>query len=169
MPIEIWKPVTGFIEYSISNHARVRSEARIIVRSDGVRYRVAEKILKTTVNADGYPTVKFSRGGETQTAYVHDLVARAFIGEKPEGQEVRHLDDVKTNCRPSNLAYGSRSENVLDCVRNGTHHFAKRTACKHGHEFTPENTTHERNRPRTRICRTCRNDITKRYQDRRAA
>ncbi|MFV8242154.1 NUMOD4 motif-containing HNH endonuclease [Mycolicibacterium peregrinum] len=169
MSTEIWKPVTGFIEYSISNHARVRSEARIIVRSDGIRYRVGEKILKTTANADGYPTVGLSRDGESQTFYVHDLVAQAFIGDKPEGMEVRHLDDVKADCRPSNLAYGSRSENVHDSVRNGNHGFAKRTACKRGHEYSPENTVFRSSRPTTRICLTCDHDSKKRYHDRRAA
>jgi len=33
--------------------------------------------------------------------------------------ECRHLDDVKTNNRIDNLAYGTRDENVRDGLKNG--------------------------------------------------
>src|SRR5690606_11217835 len=87
---------------------------------------------------------------------VHRLVMEAFVGPLPEGMEVRHLDDDPDNNALSNLVYGTRSENLEDRVRLGTHHHARKTHCTHGHPFSPENTYIT---PRkTRVCRTCKRD-----------
>lgn len=56
---------------------------------------------------------------------VHQLVALAFYGERPEGKEVRHLDGNKLNNHKDNLRYGTRSENQLDSVNHGSHSFVK--------------------------------------------
>lgn len=68
----------------------------------------------------GYPLVcvRF-RNGRYCAVHVHTLVARAFIGPRPKGQDVRHLDDNELNNRPSNLAYGTRKMNMADAFRNG--------------------------------------------------
>jgi hypothetical protein len=47
------------------------------------------------------------------------LVALAFLGPCPDGQEVRHLDGDPLNNRVDNLEYGSRTENILDVYRIG--------------------------------------------------
>lgn len=89
--------------------------------------------------------------------YVHQLVAKAFIGPCPSGLEVRHLNGAYADNRATNLAYGSRSDNVLDSVRHGTYRNAnaEKTHCVRGHEYTLENTY----RPRgvgARRCRACK-------------
>jgi len=56
---------------------------------------------------------KFSYG-------VHTLVAKVFIGEQPEGQEVRHLDCNSFNNNLENLAYGTRKQNMQDSIKNGS-------------------------------------------------
>lgn len=45
---------------------------------------------------------------------VHHIVLTTFVGPCPEGLECRHLDGVKTNCRLSNLAWGTVTENAED-------------------------------------------------------
>lgn len=50
---------------------------------------------------------------------VHRLVASAFLGPCPGGQEVRHLDGNPQNNAVTNLAYGTRTENILDVLRIG--------------------------------------------------
>ena len=44
---------------------------------------------------------------------------RAFVGEPPEGMEVRHLNGDPTDNRLENLKYGSRTENILDVFYQG--------------------------------------------------
>lgn len=84
---------------------------------------------------------------------VHSLVAEHFVGARPEGTDIRHLDGDKLNNAATNLAYGSRSENNLDQVMHGTHPEASKTHCKRGHEFTPDNTRIETTGARR--CLTC--------------
>ena len=71
----------------------------------------------------------------------------------PEGP-LRHLCN-----RPGCVLHaveGTMSENRYDSVAAGTHNNARKTHCKWGHEFTPENTYRDRNG--NRGCRTCRNE-----------
>lgn len=55
------------------------------------------------------------------TYYVHTEVAKAFLGPRPEGMVIRHLDGDRYNNNASNLAYGYPVENVADDVKHGTH------------------------------------------------
>tara|TARA_B100000408_G_scaffold100189_1_gene77469 strand:- start:592 stop:819 length:228 start_codon:yes stop_codon:yes gene_type:complete len=62
---------------------------------------------------------------------IHRLVCAAFNGPAPAGATlVRHLDGVVTNNVPSNLAWGTTSDNLLDAVRHGTHFSAKKRTAK---------------------------------------
>lgn len=45
---------------------------------------------------------------------VHTLVAETFIGPRPEGQQVRHLDGVRWNNNAWNLEYGTAVQNASD-------------------------------------------------------
>ncbi len=67
----------------------------------------------------GYPVVDLWRGKKPHRIGIHRLVALAFIGPCPEGQEVRHLNDIRTDNRLENLAYGTRTQNMEDRRRNG--------------------------------------------------
>lgn len=85
---------------------------------------------------------------------IHTLVLEAFVGPRPEGADGCHWNDVPDDNRVENLRWDSRSANVLDSVRNGSHGFAIRTHCPSGHEYTPENTyLHPQG---SRNCRACR-------------
>lgn len=50
---------------------------------------------------------------------VHSLVALAFLGERPEGYVVRHLDGNSNNNSASNLCYGTISQNQKDDIFHG--------------------------------------------------
>lgn len=58
--------------------------------------------------------------GSNNSWDVHRLVMYTFVGPCPEGQEVRHLDGDPSNNNLSNLAYGTRKQNMQDAVRHGT-------------------------------------------------
>lgn len=70
-------------------------------------------------------TVAFGRGN---SRCVHMLVAEAFLGPRPIGQEVRHKDDDRTNPRLDNLEYGTRQDNVNDMMGRGRYWSPKRRA-----------------------------------------
>ena len=101
--------------YWISNS----NEDKIINKNTG-------KILKIRFDKDGYPMISLrTKDGKKKTCGVHVLKAKAFLfGPNPLGYNVvRHLNDVKTDNRLTNLAWGTQSDNVRDCIRNGNFNY----------------------------------------------
>ena len=78
------------------------------------------KIKSLSIGSHGYFQVSLSRDGKPENTTAHSLVMRAFVGECPDGMEVRHLDGCRTNCKLSNLAYGTYAENSADKNLHGT-------------------------------------------------
>jgi hypothetical protein len=124
---ETWRPIDGYDgKYWVSSLGRVRSFAT---------NRTVGRLLVPHVRARNYPTVNLYWGRKRSNQYVHQLVAHAFLGPRPDGAEVRHLDGGRFNNRADNLAYGSKSENALDAVRHGAHAGARKTHCPQGHPY----------------------------------
>lgn len=98
------------------------------------------KPCKDTRPGKGHLTVQLWNGGKKKRIKIHILVMELFVGPRPKGLEVRHLDGNPENNHVRNLKYGSSSENKLDQVRHGRHAYASRTHCANGHEYTEENT-----------------------------
>lgn len=70
----------------------------------------------------GHVSVVLGRGENGKNspgAPVHGLVARAFLGPTPKGQEVLHKNGNSQDNRLANLRFGTRSENNRDIVRHG--------------------------------------------------
>lgn len=143
---EEWRPVLGWEGlYEVSNHARIRS-----LRRKGVRGQV----LKPQTNRGGYQTVNlYDRPYHFKCRTVHSVVAEAFIGPRPTGHHVRHLDGDQTNNLPGNLAYGTPRENNLDVVRHGRHQHAGKPACVRGHLYAEWGVYYPDRRQR--CCRAC--------------
>lgn len=117
---ERWLPVVGWPGYEVSDLGRVRSVDRIVTGCDGKVQHLRGRVLRQVgPGANGYFTVGLSRGGIEKTRLVHQLVAAAFIGPCPPGQEVRHGPNGKLDNRASELCYGTRKENFQDRVRDG--------------------------------------------------
>ena len=60
---------------------------------------------------DGYARMKLRRAGRDVMKMAHVLVAETFIGPKPDGLQVRHLNGNPADNRVENLAWGTSSEN----------------------------------------------------------
>jgi len=69
----------------------------------------------------GYMYVSISTDHGQRSIPIHVLLTDAFIGPRPPGLEVRHLDGNPTNNSLSNLVYGSKKENAKDRIRCGKH------------------------------------------------
>ena len=138
-----WRAVPWDDRYEVSTAGEVRSYRPW--RSAPIPH-----MLTPAPDSHGYLSVFAGRHMN-----MHRIVALTFIGEKPEGQEIRHLDGDRTHNCLANLVYGTKSENMYDRVRHGTHPWAGNTHCVRGHEFTPENIQWDRNGTK-RSCRICK-------------
>lgn len=112
---ESWLPVVGWEGfYEVSDYGRVRSLPG--------RPR-SGRILKPRPLPTGYQRVSLSRPGFAQRdAYIHRLVAEAFIGPCPPGEEVRHGPRGKADNSLANLSYGPHIANCEDRARDGAGH-----------------------------------------------
>lgn len=152
MTEEVWKPVVGYERYyEVSSLGRVRSLPREVTQRNGVVRKSPLRMRKTPLS-DGYPQVSLMVDGRMKVTKVHRLVAEAFLGPRPPGQQVRHLNGDATDPRLVNLRYGTQSENSRDSLRHGTHPTGSKTHCPQGHEYSAENTHVWAGR---RTCRTC--------------
>lgn len=106
--MEIWKAIPGYEgEYSISSYGRVRND-----RSGRVSYGHA--------HGNGYQKIGFWRGNmEVGKAYIHRLVAEAFLEKGPDDTEVNHKDGNRANNHISNLEWVSSSGNTEHAVATG--------------------------------------------------
>ena len=120
---EVWRDIPGFEgRYQVSDMGRVRSLAHEVIRRNVLcggysKVTLSERLLKPWPQNSGHLIV--SLGHPRKRFCVHQLVAKAFIGDCPPGMEVCHNDSNPTNNCVSNLRYGTRSSNRRDMVRVG--------------------------------------------------
>jgi hypothetical protein len=162
---ETWKPIPGYEgAYEVSDLGRVRSLARVTDR--GRRWQ--GRLLTPCPLQNGYLIVTLWRDGRQRSPLVHRLVLLAFVGEGPEGTEVRHADGSRTNNALSNLSWGTHSENQCDQVEHGTHINASKSHCPSGHPYDAANTYIYPGRAH-RGCRACRREHSRATRARKAA
>jgi hypothetical protein len=77
------------------------------------------RFLKLGHSGNGYAKVMLHIDGKPLCRKVHNLVAQAYIGERPKGMQVNHKDGNKLNNNFSNLEYVTPSENLRHAVRMG--------------------------------------------------
>jgi hypothetical protein len=114
---EAWRPIVGHVGYDVSNLGRVRSW-----RSPGKTPGLADHPhqMKLTPCVHGkYAIVTLAEPRKKR--YVHDLVAEAFVGDRPVGRPyVAHWDGNGLNNAVTNLRYATNAENMADKIRHGT-------------------------------------------------
>lgn len=106
---EVWLPIPGFYGYEVSNLGRVKSLRRKIPLENNNHRIVQERILKPGSSSSGHLSVVLTG---YRTKQVHSLVLLAFVGERPFGHDILHLDHNPKNNSLSNIRYGTRSENL---------------------------------------------------------
>ncbi len=116
---ESWRAIRGHeSKYEISDAGRIRSVTRVIVDSKGRKRRLRGRELSATP-IDGYLAVNLPVPGGYRKAFVHQLVAETFIGPRPPGQVVNHIDADKSNNCAWNLEWVTPRENALHAARMG--------------------------------------------------
>lgn len=118
------------------------------------KYEVTDECWLWTAAIDraGYGRIG---GADGRILYAHRVAYELAVGEIPKGLVIDHLCRVRHCVNPDHLEVVSQRQNILrgtaPVVEN-----ARKTHCKWGHEFTPEN-TRIRLRPgdTERVCIAC--------------
>lgn len=118
---EIWRDVVGYEDtHQVSNLGRVRVKERVINTSTGKR-KYKSKLLSIQTSVEGYKFVILIVNNNRKTAYIHRLIAEAFIPNPDNLPCVNHKDEDKSNNSIENLewctvaynnTYGTRLERV---------------------------------------------------------
>jgi len=107
-----WRPIVGYESlYEISNTGYVK-------RLAGTFKCKKDRILILHYDGHGYYRVILCKNGNKKNAWIHQLVARAFIGERTAAH-INHKNGQKTDNRPENLEYVTASQNYQHAIDNG--------------------------------------------------
>jgi len=101
-----------------------------------------------TRNDKGYGQFKV---GPKQQVPAHRFVYELLIGTIPPGLEMDHLCRNPSCVNPNHLEPVTKRENILRGTNPASMN-ARKTHCKYGHEFTPDNTHLSSD---GRVCREC--------------
>lgn len=109
---ERWKDIEGFeLSHQISDKGRVRVKERKI-NNNGTLVIVKEHIIRPYITNIGYVQYNLYFNGKCTKRYAHRLVAKAFIPNPDNLEEVDHIDNCKTNNNVNNLQWISHRENM---------------------------------------------------------
>lgn len=118
---EIWKDIVGYEGlYQVSNYGRIKRLSGFYFcghRNQDKRI-INETIMSFSKNQKGYFALRLSKDGERKGYLVHRLVWITFNGSIPEGMQVNHINEIKTDNRLCNLNLMTPKENVNWGTRN---------------------------------------------------
>jgi hypothetical protein len=103
----VWLTVPGAHRYAVSDTGLVRNN---------------RGLMACRLNDEGYRKIKLvGDDGCRREHFVHVLVARAFLPPPAPGQRyVLHGNRDRTDCRATNLRWGTHADNHEDKRRHGT-------------------------------------------------
>ena len=94
---EVWKDIVAV--YQASNLGRLKNSK-------------TGRLLRPGKDKNGYLFIGLRVNGKTKWYKVHRLVWEAFYGPIPEGYEINHINEVKTDNRLENLSLVTHKENI---------------------------------------------------------
>lgn len=113
-------PISGFENYAVN-------EEGVVVNTN------SGKVLKPSLNENGYVYVSFWKNKKGHTRTVHRLVASAYIPNPLDKPFVNHLDANRSNPHKDNLEWCTQSENIKHAYNIGN--------LSQKQNFTPEDLT----------------------------
>lgn len=120
-----FRPIKGYPGYAIGETGEV------------ISFKGGEpRFLKPENNGRGYLSLVLCNKGKPSMHTVHSLVAQAFIGDRPQGMVIDHIDGNRFNNHFTNLRYCSHKDNTNNpnTLPNMYHQRCPVIACKDGIE-----------------------------------
>lgn len=114
--MEEWKQFRD-LPYLVSNRGLVKTIPHIVIRSNGRKHSIKERVLSPAIDTQGYYRFAINVNGKLATFKLHRVVCEVFNGIST--LEVNHLDGNKTNNISSNLEWCTRSENLKHAFKTG--------------------------------------------------
>lgn len=107
-----WQAIPWFPSYQASLDGQIR---RATKRADGspIGFIRKPRIVRR------YSRLSMSENGIKTHHFVHKLIALTFIGQRPLGMQIRHIDGNRMNNAANNLCYGTAKENCHDRETHG--------------------------------------------------
>jgi len=106
-----WVEIPGFEgKYSINENGDVLSHKYMRTNSSSI-------LKQATIK--GYQRVWLQNGSKGKQFMIHYLMAITFIGPRPQGKQINHIDGNKRNNTEINLEYITASENIKHSFRIG--------------------------------------------------
>ncbi len=114
---EVWKPIIGYNNrYEVSSHGRVRA---LFYANHG--QHKPGRIITALTASNGYLKVGlYDVNVKCRQRSIHSLVLEAFVGPRPNGYVVRHMDRIRSHNTPDNLKWGTSEQNAQDALGHGT-------------------------------------------------
>lgn len=100
MSITRCRPIKGFPGYAITESGEV------------VSFKHNPPLIRKPIIHKGYKQVALYVDGAEHTIGVHVLVAKVFLGDRPTGLVVDHIDGNKMNNHYTNLRYCTNKDNL---------------------------------------------------------
>lgn len=117
-------------------------------------WKVVEKMWDNTTIFNGCWLYNGNKAGSNNSygilmsngvrEFTHRISAHLFLGlnlNNLKTQANHKLECPHRNCwNPDHLYVGNQKENIADFIGSKGHRNSRKTHCKNGHEYTPENT-----------------------------
>ena len=112
---ELWQPIDGYEGlYEVSDQGQVRSLDRLKTfqgRWGTETKRIKGRVLRPGRQINGRLYVNLSKDNQPWVVTIHKLVALTFLGPRPEGMDIDHVNGDFLDNRACNLEYVTHQEN----------------------------------------------------------
>lgn len=155
------KGYEGF--YQISNLGTVKSLEHSIIRSNGVKQTVKERIIKPSLGKNGYYTISLWRNGKGKGFQIHRLIAEHFIPNPENKPYIDHINTDRTdntvwlnedgsiNYEKTNLRWVTPKENNNNPITRNNH--------KHKYNVTSYGFNNGHSKPVVRLAKGDEKDV----------
>lgn len=102
-----WTPIPGYSKYTASRCGKIKNLVTGRISEGGK----AGRYLKVSVYPD--------KADKPKLEYLHILICTTFNGPGKEGDVVKHKNNLRFDCRASNLTWGTQSDNIQEAYDDG--------------------------------------------------